>query len=267
MILLILIAVALCLAVLATCCRRGHPGLARLRGWSYAHRGLHGPDIPENSMAAFRLALEKGYGIELDVHLMRDGGLAVIHDASLKRTSDSDVTIESLTAQDLPAHFLEGTEQTIPLFRDVLDLFQEKAPMIIELKSEGGNHAALCRAVCDMLENYRGDYCIESFDPRCVLWLRRHRPQVIRGQLTRNFFKADQKLPWIIKLLVTHQLLNFLTRPDFVAYRFEDRKTPSNFLARKLWGAQGVAWTLRDPAEHRQAVEEGWIPIFEYFQP
>ena len=80
--------------------RKGHPGMAALRGTSYAHRGLHGSGVPENSMKAFRLAFERGYGLELDLHLMKDGNLAVIHDSSLKRTAGKDVRIEDLTAEE-----------------------------------------------------------------------------------------------------------------------------------------------------------------------
>ena len=66
--------------------RTGHSGLPALKGWYYAHRGLHCEGRPENSMVAFAAAKNAGYGIELDIHLMRDGNLAVIHDSSLKRT-------------------------------------------------------------------------------------------------------------------------------------------------------------------------------------
>ena len=76
--------------------RKGHPGLEKLRGSAYAHRGLHGNGVPENSMQAFWLALEQGFGIEFDVHLMADGNLAIIHDASLKRTAGADVHIDDI---------------------------------------------------------------------------------------------------------------------------------------------------------------------------
>ena len=69
----------------AVCGRVGHPGMKDLRGWAYAHRGLHGEGRPENSMAAFRAALENGYGIELDVQLSSDKVPMVIHDADLDR--------------------------------------------------------------------------------------------------------------------------------------------------------------------------------------
>ena len=77
--------------------RTGHPGLKDLQGWNYAHRGLHSKDVPENSMAAFRASLERGYGIEFDLHLLKDGNLAVIHDSLLKRTTGQEGRIEDLT--------------------------------------------------------------------------------------------------------------------------------------------------------------------------
>ena len=127
--------------------------LAELAKYDYAHRGFHGDGIPENSMAAFRAAKEKGYGIELDIHLLSDGGLAVMHDSALKRTTGAEGRIEDLTVGELANYRLEGTEETIPLFSDVLALFEGAAPLIVELKAEG-NQAELARVACDMLDKY-----------------------------------------------------------------------------------------------------------------
>ena len=248
--------------------RTGHKGLAALRDWNYAHRGLHGEGKPENSMAAFRAALDSGYGIELDVRLMKDGTLAVIHDSSLKRTAGVDVRIHDLTAEDLADYRLEGTQERIPTLPQVLELFSGKAPMIIELKLGGDEYAELTRRVCEALEGYSGPYCIEAFEPKCLCWLRKNRPDIIRGQLAANYAKNKYiKVPWLKKLALTWNVCNFLTKPDFIAYRFSERNNPGLLLCRKLWKIQGVAWTLRDPKDHATAVKEGWIPIFENYHP
>ena len=252
----------------AVCGRVGHPGMKDLRGWAYAHRGLHGEGRPENSMAAFRAALEGGYGIEFDLHLLADGGLAVMHDSLLKRTTGAEGCIEDLTTEDLKNYRLEGTEETIPTFRELLDLYAGKAPLIVELKPVGNNHAALCKAACDMLEGYEGVYCMESFDPRCIFWLKKNRPKIIRGQLSENFLKNDDKMARRLGFVLTHLLLNFLAVPDFVAYKFVDRKcSPSVWLCRKLYQVQGVSWTLKTQEEFDTAVKEGWLPMFEGFTP
>jgi len=136
------------------------------------------------------------------------------------------------------------------------------------LRGTTKNVTQLCETACKMLDNYSGIYCVESFDPRCIYWLRKNRPDIIRGQLTENYFaSATSKLPWVLKLILRHQVLNFLTQPDFIAYRYSDRKTISNTICRKLWGAQGVSWTLITKEEYDTAVSENWIPIFENFLP
>ena len=264
----IILAVLAAAVLLAPMGRKGHPGLAALRGWSYAHRGLHSPGIPENSMAAFRAALDQGCGIEFDLHLLKDGNLAVMHDSQLKRTTGRDGRMENLTTGDLKNYRLEGTGETIPTFRQVLDLYAGKAPLIIELKPVGGNHAALTAKACEMMEGYDGAWCMESFDPRCVYWLKKNRPDVIRGQLAEDFFHGTTKLPWYLSTLLTNNLLNFLTMPDFVAYKFKDRhRTPTNWVWKKLWGIQGVSWTLETREQYDQALKEDLIPIFEDFIP
>ncbi len=253
---------------LSTRGRTGHPGLMDLQGWKFAHRGLHDGEKPENSMAAFRAALEGGYGIELDVHLLADGDLAVFHDSTLSRMTGEDLHIADLTTEDLPNHHLLGTQETIPTFRQVLDLFAGKAPMIIELKVDRENYAQLADAAVAMMAGYEGVYCMESFDPRAVHHLKKHHPQILRGQLTENYFRTEGcSLPGPLKWALKSQVLNFLTQPDFIAYNDRDRKCLSNALAVQLWGLQGVSWTLRTQADFDAATADGWLPIFEHFTP
>lgn len=265
---LIIILLLILLFVFATICRTGHKDYHKLQGAYYAHRGLHGPNVPENSLLAFQRAKEAGYGIELDVHLLADGNLAVMHDFSLKRTTGKDGIIEDLKTEELSEYFLEGTQQTVPLFRQVLDLYDGAAPIIVELKCYRNNYAPLCEATCKMLDSYKGVYCLESFDPRCIYWLRKNRPELIRGQLAENYFKTKTTpLPWILKLVLSCQLLNFLVYPDFISYKFQDRKHISNFLCRKVWKANCVTWTLTNQEDLDKAVAENWLPIFESFKP
>lgn len=243
------------------------PGLDELRRWRYAHRGLHKEERPENSMAAFRAALEGGYGIEFDLHLLKDGNIAVIHDSDLSRVTGQAGIVEDLVTADLASFRLKGTEETIPQFRQVLELFNGKAPLIIELKTYKGNYAALAEAACQMLEGYNGPYCIESFDPYAVYWLKQNRPDIIRGQLSENFLRSKNSNSRIVNFIGTYCMENFLTKPDFLAYEYGARNNLSVFLCRKLWKLQGVSWTIRTPEQLETAEAEGWIPIFERFVP
>lgn len=253
---------------LLTVCRRSHRAWPVLRKYLYAHRGYHNkPTVPENSMAAFRAAVDRGWGAELDVHLMKDGSLAVIHDSSLLRTAGTDVAVEDLTAAELAAYPLEDSEERIPLLPEVLELFRGKTPLIIELKPVRGNHAALSKAVAELLDSYDGDYCIESFDPRVVRWFRKNRPEVCRGQLAENFLRSETSLPGFMKFLLTGLLLNFGTRPDFIAYKFEDRTCWGMGLCRFLQRPVEVSWTLRNKTDLATAQREGKLVIFEQFDP
>ena len=254
------------LYVLSTQGRTGHPGLAALQRFKYAHRGLHDAEKPENSMAAFRAALENGYGIEFDIHLIKDGNLAVMHDRSLLRTTGVEGDITTLTTAELANYHLNGTEETIPTFSQVLELFAGKAPLIIELKSDN-NVEALVDAAVKAMEGYEGPYCMESFDPRCIHVLKKKYPHVVRGQLTEDYFSTKNALPAPLKWALKNQALNFLTLPDFVAYKYRDIGTFSNTLVRKFWGVAGVTWTLKTQEEFDDAVSKNWIPIFENFKP
>lgn len=258
------------LYALALQCRNGHAGWKELALFRYAHRGYHEkPHIPENSMAAFRRALQNYYGVELDVHLMADGNLAVIHDSSLKRTAGADVEIEDLTLADLANYRLEGTEERIPLLSEVLALFEGKTPLVIELKTARGNHAALTAAVCALLDKYDVSYCIESFDPRCLMWLKKNRPEIVRGQLSHAFLKPGEGggQGLVMRFVLQNLLLNFTTRPDFIAYRMADRGALSVQLCRRIYKVREVNWTIKTKEEMEEAERLGNLVIFEGFDP
>ena len=249
-------------------CRKGNETWVKLKPQRYAHRGYHDkPAIPENSMPAFRRAIEHGWGAELDVHLLRDGTLAVFHDSDLKRCANVEGQIEDLDLEGLRKLRLEGTDEQVPLFDDVLALFEGKQPLIIELKTAKGNHRALAEAVCRRLDSYQGDFCIESFDPFAVADVRKLRPEICRGQLSMNFEKDKAGLPWYKRFIAGTLLLNFLTVPDFIAYKFEDRKSYCLRSTVRVWGAQEVNWTIRKKEDLLACEAAGGIPIFECFDP
>ena len=258
------------LYALALQCRNGHTGWKELSLFRYAHRGYHEkPHIPENSMAAFRRALQNYYGVELDVHLMADGNLAVIHDSSLKRTAGADVEIEDLTLADLADYRLEGTDEHIPLLSEVLALFEGKTPLVIELKTARGNYNELTAAVCAMLDRYQVSYCIESFDPRCLMWLKKNRPEIVRGQLSHAFLKPgeDGGQGLVMRFVLQNLLLNFTTRPDFIAYRMAHRRALSVQLCRRIYKVREVNWTIKTKEEMEEAERLGNLVIFEGFDP
>ena len=74
-------------------------------------------------------------------------------------------------------------------------------------------------------------------------------------------------MPAVLKFLLACLTGNFVTRPDFTAYKFADRKMFGMDICRKLWGVQGVSWTIKSQQDLNTAEQEGWIPIFEGFIP
>ena len=247
--------------------RKNGRGWEKLQGVRYAHRGFHDkPSVPENSLPAFRRAAEAGYGAELDVHLTKDGRLAVVHDSDLTRVCGRSGIVEDLTAAELAQYRLEGTEETIPFLEEVLPLFAGKAPLVVEIKPSRGNHDILTQAAMECLDRFRTDYCMESFDPRVLVWLRRNRPEVLRGQLSQSYWKRPEGKSLWRRLALTQLLTNVVTRPDYVAYRFEDRKNISVALCRWM-GIRTVFWTIRSMADLQAAEAEGALPIFERFDP
>ncbi len=233
-----------------------------------AHRGYYTQDqsVPENSLPAFQRAVEAGYGIELDLQLTKDGQVAVFHDDGLLRMCRVDKPLGACTFGELQTYPLASTEERIPLFTQVLALVDGQVPLIVELKSTR-DYAALCQAACQLLDSYEGDFCVESFDPRIVAWLRKNRPHYMRGQLCENYRKDPNcNFPLPAKLAGSYLLSNLLTRPHFIAYHYPDRRNLSFRLCRAL-GAFPVAWTLR-PADWPSQPEQGFdCLIFEHDAP
>jgi glycerophosphoryl diester phosphodiesterase len=147
----------------------------------FAHRGLHGTGVPENSLAAFRAALETGAGMECDVRLSGDGQVMVFHDHDLRRLCASALAVESTPAAILAGQRLFDSGEHIPRFRELLDLVAGLVPLLVEVKCRGGNATQLTRAVANELKAYPGPVGVMSFEPSVGRWLARHAPHIRRG--------------------------------------------------------------------------------------
>lgn len=234
---------------------------------NYAHRGLHSKDksVPENSMAAFKLAVEAGYGMELDINLTVDNQIVVFHDDNLKRVCGVDKLIADCTYEELLQYRLCGTEEKTPLFSEVLKLIDGRMPLIVELKATKRNNE-LCRRAADMLKDYKGTYCIESFHPLLVRWFYKNRPEIVRGQLSAGH-KEFGSLPFYQRLILSSLLTNVMTRPHFMAYRHQDAHHKLRLSLFKLLGGKLVAWTVRDNDDIDYCKKRFDIIIFEFFRP
>lgn len=233
----------------------------------YAHRGLFdNKEIPENSMAAFARAVEKGVGIELDLHLSADGRVVVFHDATLARMCGKKAPISALTWNQLKKERLLGTEQGIPLFEDVLKLVNGKVPLLIELKGEAADDA-LCWKLAPMLDAYGGEFCIESFNPLLLHWFVKHRPDMARGQLVTDLQKEGRQGSKLLNFALSKMLLNFLSRPDFIACDGKYRKGLALLVCRKLFRAPFFFWTVRKRELLVHNRRHGDHSIFEGFEP
>ncbi|MBO5999916.1 MAG: glycerophosphodiester phosphodiesterase [Lachnospiraceae bacterium] len=247
------------------------PDTSVFDGRLFAHRGLHDnlSDAPENSMKAFRLAVENGFGIELDVQLSKDGIPAVIHDFNLKRACGIDRRVDECTFDELSAIKLFGSEETVPAFKDVLDLVNGKVPLIIEVKSESTD-TSVCSIIWEILKDYKGKYCVESFNPLAIRWFRKNEPQVMRGQLSDGFIymKELRAFPKVffygaLQFLLSHHL----SRPDFVAYNWHYEANPSRRLVRKLFRLPCAAWTIKSSGELEAMKDRFDVFIFDSFVP
>ena len=230
-------------------------------GRNYAHRGLHRIDksVPENSVPAFEHAARIGYGIELDVHLTADGELVVFHDDDTQRVCGVPGCVEDMTLAELKALHLCSTQETMPTLEEALAAANGSA-LIVELK-RGSRRGELCRKVYEAMLGYSGAWCIESFDPRIVMWFRFHAPEVFRGQLSARYASLRKSCGAVQAFLLSRCMLNFLARPNFIAY--ELGRKPLLVKLSELMGAMKVAWTSLDwkSEENNDAV------IFQFYRP
>ncbi|WP_312649074.1 glycerophosphodiester phosphodiesterase family protein [Aminipila sp.] len=234
----------------------------------YAHRGLHDNNngIPENSLVAFEKAILYGYGIELDVQLTKDNVAIVIHDDNLIRVCGINKKVSETTYDEISKLKLLNSNIGIPKLTDVLNLVEGKVPLIVELKT-ADDIKNNCRIIANILDGYSGRYCVESFNPFIMQWFKRYRKKVLRGQLSTNYFKEKVDQNFLNKFMLSHFLLNFISRPDFIAFNIKYKNMLSLKINKWLLNTPLFAWTVRSHEQLEEIKNFFDSFIFEQFIP
>lgn len=217
------------------------PAPGWLTQWEFAHRGLHGPGVPENSLAAAEGAMARGMGIECDIQMSGDGVPMVFHDWELDRLTGATGPVVSRSADELEALRLLGTDQHPVRLARFLDVVAGRVPLLIEIKSlPGFNIAACCRAVSEVLADYAGPFAVMSFDPRMGAWFFKHRSAYVRGLVGTDTYDGGFLSAWRAPGALDQ------AHPDFLALDIRDLP---NAIA-DLWRADRrplLSWTIRSP--------------------
>lgn len=231
-----------------------------------AHRGLWSPNgAPENSLGAFQAACAAGYGIELDVHLSRDGEAVVHHDYTVKRMTGVDAKVKDLTVAELAALRLAGTDEAIPTLAEVLVEVGHRAMVHIELKTPFGEVGPLEKRVSEILLDHNGPTAVIGFNPYSHAWFADHHPQILRGldSYAWNDEHARKVAPEQRKAFAALEHVS-LARPDFLA--LDVRMLP---LAKadefRAAGMPVMAWTVRSAEEWERVRGHCDNLIFEGF--
>ncbi len=203
-----------------------------------SHRGLFDQKIPENSLPAFKKAVQNKLPIELDVMTTKDNIPVVIHDPNLKRLTGVNQNIKDLTFEQLTKIKL-NEKFNIPTFKQVLAEINGKVPLIVEIKKDKGFANQQEKEILKLLTKYEGEFIIQSFNPFVIHWLSKNYPNIIRGQLF-SWPKYRNKFLIIFR----DNLFNFIARPNYIAYNKSTIKKADLNQARQK-GLKIIAWTIK----------------------
>lgn len=214
-----------------------------------AHRGLHDADRPENSLAAFGHAADRGIPIELDVQRTADGTLAILHDPDTSRITGTHIPVDHLTTTDLKQLKLGGSNERVPTLPQVLDLVDGRVPLLLDVRRWRTEIADdLEQDVADATRGYRGPLAAQSFDPLAVFRLRRLLPDLPIGQISGTLRSRGPLMRALGRTMAT----NLVTRPDFITYELS--ALPSRYA--DFWRRRGmpiIAFTVYSPAQQERA--------------
>jgi len=170
----------------------------RARPIIFAHRGSSS-HAPENTLAAFRFALDQGAdGIELDAKLTADGRVVVMHDATLDRTTSGrgyvwKHTLAELRKLDAGSAFSAAFEgEPIPTLDEVLELAGNRLIVNIELSNYSTPRDSLVQTVCAVVRSHatRHQVLFSSFLPGNLARCARLMPEAPRGLLALPGWKG-----------------------------------------------------------------------------
>ncbi len=233
-----------------------------------AHRGLHGGGLVENSLGAARAAVERGFAIECDVQLTRDGDALVFHDATLHRLTGARGAVAERSTEDLRGLAYAAGHDRLATLSDFLDLVAGRVPLICEVKSAFDGDVRLADRVAHLARAYAGPFAIKSFDPAVVAHLRAAPPCPL-GIVAEARYDDDE---WVdLPVGLKRELSAFLhfeaTRPDFLSYRVDDLPHAVPHLLRVGLGLPVMAWTVRGPRQ--RALADTWADqiVFEGLLP
>lgn len=240
-----------------------------------AHRGFHRKDqgVIENTPTAARDAIARGYAIECDVQLTKDGEAVVFHDHVLDRLTEASGPIIERAAAELAGIALRGTSDRIVPLTEFLALIAGRTPLICEIKSRFDGDMRLTDRTAASVAGYAGPVALKSFDPEIVARLRHegHRLGVADRPLG-IIAEAKYEHPEYARLTPERrrdmaELLHWRdTDPDFLSYNVEDMPNAASLFPRLL-GAPVMTWTVRTPAQVETARRYADQMVFEGFIP
>ena len=224
------------------------------RPLNFAHRGAS-HDAPANTLAAFQLAAEMGAdGLELDVHLSRDGELVVIHDFTLEATTDgqgrvSDRTLAELQQLDAGGWFdARFAGERIPTLQQVIDAVGQRLLLNIELKADGWQDNGLAAAVVRSVEDNQllDRVVLSSFNPLTLWRVRRLNPWVPIGLLYSPDMPFVLRKAWARHLIQPRALHPYYPMIDAEFVRWARER-----------GYRVHTWTVDEPEDMWRMVRLG----------
>lgn len=219
-----------------------------------AHRGVFdNKTIPENSIKAYKLALDKNLTIELDIHLTKDNELVVFHDDNLKRMTGVDSIIESFTLNEIKKLKLLETNETIPTLDEVLKLVRSKVLLDIEIKVNKGVKK-IVKKLLETLDTYNGKVIIKSFNPLAVKEVKNNTNKYLVGLLI-DYYSKNKLFNFFSKTNIT---VSFC-KPDFLGINKKMLNTKN--IKKYLNKLPIMIWTIKKEDEINRINNENFIYI------